>query len=146
MAHAETQYGGIDILVNNAGIGIFGAVDELAPEQWDAVIQTNLGGPFYCIRAAVPSMKRRGGGYILNISSLAGKNPFCRSAAYNASKFGLNGLSEPSCWTLRYANIRVSYIMPGSVNTVLWTVWPRRGGDRRGPRMEDRHQKTSRKL
>jgi len=117
MSQAEKKLGGIDILVNNAGIGAFGAVDEFSPEQWDAVIQTNLNGPFYCIRAAVPGMKHRGGGYIFNISSLAGKNAFAGGAAYNASKFGLNGLSEAAMLDLRHANIRVSYIMPGSVET-----------------------------
>src|ERR1051326_8046000 len=70
MHHAERKFGGIDILVNNAGIGIFRSVDEITPEEWDAVIGTNLSGPFYCIRAAVPALKRRGGGYIFNISSL----------------------------------------------------------------------------
>ncbi|MBI2816450.1 MAG: SDR family oxidoreductase [Acidobacteria bacterium] len=117
IASAEREFGGIDILVNNAGIGLFSPVDELAPEQWDAVIQTNLSGPFYCIRAAVPVMKRRGGGYIFNISSLAGKNAFAGGAAYNASKFGLNGFSEAAMLDLRYENIRVSYIMPGTVET-----------------------------
>ncbi len=117
MAYAEREFGGIDILVNNAGIGAFGAVDELEPEQWDAVIQTNLSGPFYCIRAAAARMKRRGGGYIFNISSLAGKNAFAGGAAYNASKFGLNGFSEAMMQDVRYDGIRVSYVMPGSVAT-----------------------------
>ena len=117
MAFAERKFGGIDILVNNAGIGIFGPVDELTPEEWDAVIGTNLSGAFYCVRAAAPRMKQRGGGYIFNISSLAGKNAFAGAAAYNASKFGLNGFSEAMMLDLRYANIRTSYIMPGSVET-----------------------------
>jgi len=81
------------------------------------VIGTNLSGCFYGLRAAVPRMKRRGGGYIFNISSLAGKNAFAGGAAYNASKFGLNGFSEAAMLDLRYDNIRVSYIMPGSVET-----------------------------
>jgi 3-oxoacyl-[acyl-carrier protein] reductase len=119
MGAAEREFGGIDILVNNAGIGLFSAVDELSPEQWDAVMQTNLSGPFYCTRAALPSMKKRGGGYIFNISSLAGKNAFAGGAAYNASKFGLNGFSEAAMLDLRYHNIRVSYIMPGSVETAF---------------------------
>ena len=117
MALAERKFGGIDILVNNAGIGIFRPVDEMAPEDWDAVIGTNLSGPFYCIRAAVPRMKRRGGGYIFNISSLAGKNAFAGGSAYNASKSGLNAFSEALMLDVRYDNIRVSYIMPGSVET-----------------------------
>jgi NAD(P)-dependent dehydrogenase (short-subunit alcohol dehydrogenase family) len=117
MALAEDKFGGIDILVNNAGIGIFRSVDKISPEEWDAVIETNLSGPFYCVRAAAPRMKRRGGGYIFNISSLAGKNAFAGGAAYNASKFGLNGFSEAMMLDLRYDNIRTSYIMPGSVAT-----------------------------
>lgn len=117
MDSAEKQFGGIDILVNNAGVGIFRAVDEMTPEEWNAVVETNLTGCFYCVRAAVPRMKRRGGGYIFNISSLAGKNAFAGGAAYNASKFGLNGFSEAIMLDLRYHNIRVSYILPGSVET-----------------------------
>jgi 3-oxoacyl-[acyl-carrier protein] reductase len=117
MAHTEEQFGGIDILINNAGIGIFRSVDRLAPDEWDAVIETNLSGSFYCVHAAAPRMKKRGGGYIINISSLAGKNTFAGGAAYNASKFGLNGFSEAMMLDLRYDNIRTSYIMPGSVET-----------------------------
>ena len=117
MALAERKFGGIDILVNNAGIGIIRPVDELAPEEWDAVIGTNLSGAFYCVRAAVPRMKRRGGGYIFNISSLAGKNAFEGGSAYNASKSGLNSFSEALMLDVRYDNIRVSYILPGSVDT-----------------------------
>ena len=117
MAAADRNFGGIDVLVNNAGIGIFQSVEKLTPQDWDAVIGTNLSGAFYCVHAAVPRMKRRGGGYIFNISSLAGKNPFAGGAAYNASKFGLNGFSESMMLDLRYDNIRVSYILPGSVET-----------------------------
>ena len=117
VARAEELFGGLDILVNNAGIGLFRPIDQMSPEEWDDVIRTNLSGCFYGLRAAVPRMKRRGGGYIFNISSLAGKNAFAGGAAYNASKFGLNGFSEAAMLDLRYENIRVSYIMPGSVET-----------------------------
>jgi 3-oxoacyl-[acyl-carrier protein] reductase len=113
---AET-YGGVDILVNNAGVGHFAPVDELTLEQWRQVIDINLSGPFYCVRAAVPQMKQRGGGFILNIGSLAGRNTFPGGAAYNASKFGLNGFSEASMLDLRHHKIRVAQIMPGSVAT-----------------------------
>src|SRR5216117_3746565 len=113
----ERAAGGLDILVNNAGIGIFAPVAELDPEDWRAVIETNLNGVFYCCHEAIPLMKKRGGGYIFNISSLAGKNPFANGAAYNASKFGLNGFSEALMMEVRYEGIRVSYLMPGSVNT-----------------------------
>ena len=109
--------GGTDILVNNAGVGIFGPVAETSPEDWRTVIETNLNGVFYCCHEAIPQMKSRGGGYILNISSLAGKNAFPNGAAYNASKFGLNGFSEALMQEVRYDGIRVSYLMPGSVAT-----------------------------
>jgi len=109
--------GGLDILVNNAGIGLFAPVAEMDPEDWRAVLETNLNGVFYCCHEAIPRMRKRGGGYIFNISSLAGKNPFANGAAYNASKFGLNGFSEALMMEVRYDNIRVSYLMPGSVAT-----------------------------
>jgi NAD(P)-dependent dehydrogenase (short-subunit alcohol dehydrogenase family) len=111
------RFGGLDILVNNAGIGIMKPVDQLTPEEWDATIETNLSGVFYCCREAIPLMRQRGGGYIFNISSLAGVNPFAGGSAYNASKFGLNGFSEAMMQDVRYDGIRVSYIMPGSVDT-----------------------------
>ena len=114
---AAERFGGLDVLVNNAGIGHFAPVHELTLEQWREVIDTNLSGVFYATRAAVPMMRKRGGGFILNIGSLAGKNPFAAGAAYNASKFGLNGMSEAMMMDLRYENIRVSQIMPGSVET-----------------------------
>jgi NAD(P)-dependent dehydrogenase (short-subunit alcohol dehydrogenase family) len=113
----QNRAGGLDILVNNAGIGIFSAIAEMDPEDWRAVIETNLNGPFYCCHEAIPMMRRRGGGYIFNISSLAGKNPFANGGAYNASKFGLNGFSEALMMEVRYDGIRVSYLMPGSVAT-----------------------------
>jgi NAD(P)-dependent dehydrogenase (short-subunit alcohol dehydrogenase family) len=113
----DRELGGVDILVNNAGVGRFGPVDQLTADDWDEVIQTNLSGPFYFSHLAVPRMKRRGGGFILNIGSLAGKHPFASGAAYNASKFGLAGFTEAMMLDLRYSNIRVSIIMPGSVQT-----------------------------
>jgi NAD(P)-dependent dehydrogenase (short-subunit alcohol dehydrogenase family) len=114
---AAERFGGLDILVNNAGIGTFKPVDQLSPEEWDVTIQTNLSGVFYCCREAIPLMRKRGGGYIFNISSLAGVNPFAGGTAYNASKFGLNGFSEAMMQDIRHDGIRVSYIMPGSVAT-----------------------------
>jgi NAD(P)-dependent dehydrogenase (short-subunit alcohol dehydrogenase family) len=114
---AAERFGGLDILVNNAGIGILKPVHDLTPEEWDATLETNLSGAFYCCREAIPLMRQRGGGYIFNISSLAGVNPFPGGSAYNASKFGLNGFSEAMMQDVRYDGIRVSYIMPGSVAT-----------------------------
>jgi NAD(P)-dependent dehydrogenase (short-subunit alcohol dehydrogenase family) len=114
---AASRFGGVDILINNAGVGLFADVREITTKQWKEVIDTNLSGVFYCCRSVIPHLKKRGGGYIVNISSLAGKNPFKGGSAYNASKFGLNGFSEAIMQDLRYDNIRVSYVMPGSVNT-----------------------------
>ncbi len=113
---AET-FGGVNILVNNAGLGIFRAVADLSIEDWHTVLRTNLDGVFYCCHEAIGRMKQTGGGTIINISSLAGKNPFAGGAAYNASKFALNGFSEAMMLDHREDNIRVSYIMPGSVDT-----------------------------
>jgi len=111
-------FGGIDILVNNAGIGIMGkTVEELSPDEFRRTLETNLFGVFYSCHYAVPMMKKRKGGYIINISSLAGQNAHPKMAAYNASKFGLNGFSEALMQEVRQDNIKVSYICPGSVNT-----------------------------
>jgi NAD(P)-dependent dehydrogenase (short-subunit alcohol dehydrogenase family) len=117
LAGTVEQFGGVDVLVNNAGIGIFAPVESQSVEDFRAVIETNLCGVFYCCHEAIPLMKKRGGGYIINISSLAGTNAHPRMAAYNASKFGLNGFSEALMQEVRHDNIKVSYIMPGSVNT-----------------------------
>jgi NAD(P)-dependent dehydrogenase (short-subunit alcohol dehydrogenase family) len=115
--HVTRELGQLDILVNNAGVGIFRPVADLSFEEWRTVVETNLSGVFYCCRAALPLMRRVGEGFIINISSLAGRNPFAGGAAYNASKFGLNGFSEAMMLDHRNDNIRVSYIMPGSVAT-----------------------------
>jgi 3-oxoacyl-[acyl-carrier protein] reductase len=113
----DKEFGGLDILVNNAGIGIFRSVAELSFETWREILDTNLSGVFYCCREALPRLRHRGGGAIVNISSLAGKNPFAGGAAYNASKFGLNGFSEALMLDHRYDRVRVTYVMPGSVDT-----------------------------
>lgn len=115
--HTVQTFDGVDILINNAGIGLFTTVESMSPEDFKAVLETNIFGVFYCCHEAIPLMKQRGGGYIINISSLAGANPHPRMAAYNASKFGLNGFSEALMQEVRHDNIKVSYIMPGSVNT-----------------------------
>jgi 3-oxoacyl-[acyl-carrier protein] reductase len=114
---AVRRFGAIDILINNAGIGTFNNVADMSVEEWDTLIQTNLSGVFYCSRAAIPHLKRRGGGWIINISSLAGNNAFPGGAAYCASKAALNAFSESLMQEVRYDNIRVNYIMPGSVAT-----------------------------
>lgn len=117
VSEAARVFGSLDILINNAGVGWFGNVEKMAVEDWNATIETNLSGVFYCCREAIPLMKRAGGGYIINVGSLAGKNAFPGGGAYNASKFGLIGFSEALMQEVRYDHIRVSYVMPGSVNT-----------------------------
>jgi NAD(P)-dependent dehydrogenase (short-subunit alcohol dehydrogenase family) len=112
-----TRYGGLDVLVNNAGVGVGGAIAEMTYDEWNRIIETNLSGVFHCCKSAIPHLRARGGGWIFNISSLASKNPFVGGGAYCASKTGLNALSEVMMQELRYDNIRVSYILPGSVAT-----------------------------
>lgn len=109
-------FGGLEVLVANAGVGHFASIGDMTPEQWSDVIDTNLTGVFYSVKAALEPLKK-GGGYIFTISSLAGRNPMAGGAAYNASKFGLNGFSEAVMLDLRQENVKVSYIMPGSVAT-----------------------------
>src|ERR1700733_14706182 len=113
----DSEMGGPDILVNNAGVGIMKSTAELTVEDWRQTLETNLSGAFYCSREALGRMKKRGGGYIINIGSLAGKNAFAGGGAYNASKFGLSGLTEAMMLDHRYDNVRVTHIMPGSVDT-----------------------------
>ena len=116
--HLREKYGHVDILVNNAGIGgPASLLHELDPAEWDAIYNTNLRGVFYMMRAVVPLMFEAGGGHIVNISSLAGKNPLPQGAAYSSSKWALNGLSYSVAEELRPYNIRVSVVCPGSVAT-----------------------------
>ena len=123
----RTTYGRVDILVNNAGIGGPPGLllHELPPDDWEAIFNTNLRGVYYMLRAVVPLMIAAGAGHVINISSLAGKNPLPRGAAYSASKWGLNGLTYGVAEELRGHNIRVSVICPGSVDT---DFSPRRHG------------------
>ena len=116
----ESEFSRLDILVNNAGIGGFGGpLHQMPPHSWDQVMNTNLRGVYYCIHAFAPMMIRARSGHIINISSLAGKNPLPNGAAYAASKWGLNGLSYSVAEELRLHNIRVEVICPGSVDTEL---------------------------
>ena len=122
-------WGKLDVLVNNAGIGIFAPVPDMDPADFRRVIETNVIGVFNMCHAGVPAMRRSGGGSIINISSLAGTNAFAGGAAYNASKFGLNGFSEALMHDVRYDGIRVSYVMPGSVSTEFAGNAPGAGAD-----------------
>jgi 3-oxoacyl-[acyl-carrier protein] reductase len=116
VAGTVARFGRLDVLVNNAGVGIFANVADLTPEQWSSVIDTNLTGVFNATHAALPALRQRGG-YVINISSLAGKNAFPGGAVYCASKAALNAFSESLMQEVRYDGIRVSYVMPGSVAT-----------------------------
>jgi len=115
--YIDAEFGGLDVLVNNAGVGVFRPVSQLSVEDWQLTIETNLSGVFHCCHEALSRFRTRGGGQIVNISSLAGKNAFAGGAAYNASKFALTGFSEALMLDERNQNVRVSYIMPGSVAT-----------------------------
>jgi NAD(P)-dependent dehydrogenase (short-subunit alcohol dehydrogenase family) len=114
----ESTFHRLDILVNNAGIGgVGGPLHQLAPDDWEHILNTNLRGVYYCIRSLAPIMIKARSGHIINISSLAGKNALPNGAAYAASKWGLNGLTYSVAEELRAHNIRVSVICPGSVHT-----------------------------
>lgn len=116
----ETSFGHIDVLVNNAGLGAFGGpLHTLDPAEWDRVMNTNLRGVYYTIRAFAPMMIKRNTGDIINISSIASKNALPNGATYAASKWGLNGLTYSVAEELRAYNIRATVVCPGSVDTGL---------------------------
>lgn len=117
MASVVSRFEGLDILINNAGVGLFRPVAEMTAAEWSQVLDTNLTGVFHCCHAALPHLKAGGGGWIINISSLASKNPFAGAAAYSASKAALNAFSEVLMQEVRYDGIRVAYVLPGSVQT-----------------------------
>ncbi len=114
---AVAQLGGLDILINNAGIGRFAPLAALSDKDWTETLHTNLSGVFYCCRAAIPVMRAGGQGWIVNVSSLAGQHPFAGGAAYCASKAALNALTESLMQEVRQERIRVSCVLPGSVDT-----------------------------
>ncbi len=114
---AVDHFGQLDILVNNAGLGIFKPISELSVEEWRLQVDVNLGGVFYCSKAALPHLSASGDGYIINVGSLASRNSFANGTGYNASKFGLLGMSEAMMLDVRHNDVRVSIVMPGSVNT-----------------------------
>ena len=111
------KFGGLDVLVNNAGVGVGAPIADLTHDEWDRIIGTNVTGMFNCCKAAIPHLRQRGGGWIVNVSSLASKNPFPGGAAYCASKAAVNAFSEALMQEVRFDNIRVTYVLPGSVAT-----------------------------
>ena len=118
--------GRLDVLVNNAGVGILSSIEDLSVEDWQTQIDTNLRGVFCCSKAAVPHLKTTEG-WIINLGSLAGRNPFAGGSGYNASKFGLVGMTEAMMLDLRHSGIRVSIVMPGSVDTRFGGDYPEGG-------------------
>ena len=129
----DREFGGLDFLVNNAGVGKFAKVSDISVEDWHATLDTNLTGVFYSSREALFRFRTGGGGYIVNISSLAGKSGFAGGSAYNASRFGINGFAEALMQEVRSLGVRVSTVMPGSVATGFgggqesgqdWKIWP----------------------
>ena len=110
------KWGSLDVLIANAGIGHFAPVDEMDPNDWHAMIDTNLNGVFHTLKAGVEALKTSKG-YFLTIASLAGTNFFAQGAGYNATKFGLVGFTQAAMLDLRPYDIKVSTIMPGSVAT-----------------------------
>jgi 3-oxoacyl-[acyl-carrier protein] reductase len=123
------KFAGIDVLVNCAGVGVGAPISDLSHDEWDRIIGTNLTGVFNCCKAAIPYLRTRGGGWIVNISSLASTSPFPGGAAYCASKAGLNAFTDALLQELRYDNIRVTSILPGSVATGFSGRDPGTGGD-----------------
>jgi NAD(P)-dependent dehydrogenase (short-subunit alcohol dehydrogenase family) len=117
IADTVRRFDGLDVLVNNAGVGKYRNVELMSDDEWSAILDTNVTGPFYFSRAAIPVIRRAGGGWIINIASLAGQNPFAQAAAYCASKAALIAFSEAMMQEVRFDNIRVAVVLPGSVAT-----------------------------
>jgi NAD(P)-dependent dehydrogenase (short-subunit alcohol dehydrogenase family) len=123
------RFGGLDVLVNGAGVGVGAPVSDLPFDEWNRIINTNLTGVFHCCKAAIPHLRTRGGGWIVNISSLSSTGPFAGGAAYCASKAGVNAFSESLMQELRDDNIRVTTVLPGSVATGFSGREPAAGSD-----------------
>jgi NAD(P)-dependent dehydrogenase (short-subunit alcohol dehydrogenase family) len=111
------RFGRLDVLVNNAGFAVLKSVVEMTVDEWRRQIDVNLGGVFYCSKAALPHLSAHGDGFIINIGSLAGRNYFAGGSGYNAAKAGVMGMTEAMMLDVRHQGVRVSVIMPGSVNT-----------------------------
>lgn len=129
MATAVSRFGGIDVLINNAGFGVGTRVADLSYDEWDRIIGVNLTGVFHGCRAAIPHLRARGGGWIVNISSLSTSGPFPGGAAYAAAKAGVNAFTETLMQELRYDGIRVTCVLPGSVATEFSGRSARDGAD-----------------
>lgn len=116
---AEAAFGGIDILVNNAAVALNGVVDEIDEARWTAVIDLNLSGVWRGMRACVPAIRRRGGGSVINMSSVQGLRAFEGWPAYAAAKGGINALTVQTAVDLAPAGIRVNAVAPGTILTPM---------------------------
>ncbi len=123
------EFGRLDVLVNNAGVGVGAPVADLTHHEWHRIMGTNVTGIFNCCKAAIPHLRASGGGWIVNVSSLASNNPFPGGAAYCASKAAVNAFSESLMQEVRYDNIRVTCVLPGSVSTGFSGREPGTGAD-----------------
>ena len=123
------RFGGLDVLVNCAGVGVGRTVAEMSHDEWDRIIGTNLSGVFNCCKAALPHLRKRGAGWIVNVSSLSSTGPFPGGAAYVASKAGVNAFSDALMQEVRDENIRVTTVLPGSVATGFNNREPGSGSD-----------------
>ena len=116
---ANAELGRVDILVNNAGVMLLGPVEGAATDDWRRMVDVNVLGVLYCTHAALPIMREQGAGHIVNVSSVAGRHATFGAAVYNFTKFGLTGFSEALRQEASHANIRVTAIEPGFVDTEL---------------------------
>jgi 3-oxoacyl-[acyl-carrier protein] reductase len=117
VAEVVSRFGGLDVVINNAGVGIYKSIEALSDDDWATMMETNVTGPFFVTRAAIPALRQSGGGWIVNIASLAGSHPFPQGGGYCATKAALIAFTESLMQELRHDNIRVSVILPGSVAT-----------------------------
>ena len=116
---AAQYFGEFDVLVNNAGVAFIEPFEEITPDKWSAIIDTNLTGVFNCCRVALPWLKKAKGADIVNLGSRSGRIAFSGGTGYNTTKFGLHGFSEALFLDLCHFEIRVSLVAPGTVGTGL---------------------------
>ncbi|WP_141735552.1 SDR family oxidoreductase [Oligoflexus tunisiensis] len=112
-----SEYGKIDVLVNNAGVDRTVSIQELTPEDWDNIMETNLRGPFLLSRAVLPAMSEQGAGHIINIISTAAKRCWPNASAYHASKWGLLGFSHALHTEARPQGVKVTAVICGGMRT-----------------------------